>query len=59
MSKETEALKKIAAHNILKRAAPDLLAALEQIMAEVAGCQKEPKYEAARAAIAKAKGNKS
>ena len=37
-------------------AAPDLLAALEAIMKGVSGCQKEPQYEAARAAIAKAKG---
>jgi hypothetical protein len=37
-------------------AAPELLAALQAIMAEVAGVQKDNKYEAARAAIAKATG---
>jgi hypothetical protein len=37
-------------------AAPEMLAALEWIMSEVAGCQRDEKYEAARAAIAKAKG---
>lgn len=56
MSKETEVLKKIAARNRVRLAGPELLAALEAIMAGVAGCQKDPMYEAARAAIAKAKG---
>ena len=37
-------------------AAPDLLNALEMIMAGVAGCERDPEYEAARAAIAKVKG---
>ena len=37
-------------------AAPDLLNALEMIMAKVAGCERDPEYEAARAAIAKVKG---
>jgi len=37
-------------------AAPELLAALKGIMAEVAGCQKDEKYQAARAAIAAATG---
>jgi hypothetical protein len=37
-------------------AAPELLAALQAIMAGVAGCQREPHWEAARAAIAKATG---
>jgi hypothetical protein len=37
-------------------ASPDLLAALQQIMSEVAGCMKEDKYESARAAIALATG---
>lgn len=32
----------------------DLLEALKTIMAGVAGCQREPQWEAARAAIAKA-----
>ena len=40
----------------LYAAAPALLAALQGIMAGVAGCQKEPQYEAARAAIANAMG---
>jgi hypothetical protein len=40
----------------LMASAPDLLAALESIMKTVAGCEKEPHWEAARAAIAKAKG---
>lgn len=40
-------------------AAPDLLAALQAIMAGVAGCQREPHWEAARAAIAKATGGES
>ncbi len=40
----------------LMAAAPDLLAALETIMGEVAGCMKDAKYQAARAAIAKAQG---
>ena len=35
-------------------AAPDLLAALQAIMAGVAGCQREPHWEAARAAIIRA-----
>ena len=38
-------------------AAPDLLDALRLIMADVAGCQKEIKYEAARSAITKATGD--
>lgn len=37
-------------------AASDLLVALQTIMAGVAGCQRDAKYEAARAAIAKATG---
>ena len=37
-------------------AAPDLLKALQTIMAYVAGCQTEAKWEAARAAIFKATG---
>lgn len=40
-------------------AAPDLLSALEMIMAKVAGCERDPEYEAARAAIAKVKGEKA
>ena len=36
--------------------APDLLMALETIMDGVAGCEREDKYEKARAAIVKAKG---
>ena len=40
----------------LYAAAPALLAELQGIMAGVAGCQKEPQYEAARAAIANAMG---
>ncbi len=40
----------------LMAAAPAMLAALQGIMAGVAGCQKEPQYEAARAAIANAMG---
>lgn len=35
-------------------AAPDLLAALQGIMAGIAGCERDAHYEAARAAIAKA-----
>lgn len=35
-------------------AAPELLAALQAIMAGVAGCQREPHWEAARAAIIRA-----
>ena len=35
-------------------AAPELLAALQGILSEVAGIQKDAKYEVARAAIAKA-----
>lgn len=34
----------------------EMLAALEALMAGVAGCEKDAKYEAARAVIAKAKG---
>lgn len=34
----------------------ELLDALQQIMAGISGCEKEAKYEAARAAIAKATG---
>jgi len=37
-------------------AAPDLLEALQAIMAGVAGCERQPHWEAARAAIAKATG---
>lgn len=37
-------------------AAPDLLKALETIMAGVAGCERAQMYEAARAAINKATG---
>lgn len=40
----------------LMTAAPDLLAALQTVMAGVAGCQREPQWEAARAAIARATG---
>ena len=40
----------------LMAAAPAMLAALQGIMAGVAGCQKEPQYKAARAAIANAMG---
>jgi hypothetical protein len=35
-------------------AAPELLKALQGIMVGVAGCQKNPEYEVARAAMAKA-----
>lgn len=38
----------------LMAAAPAMLAALQGIMAGVAGCQKDPQYEAARAAISQA-----
>lgn len=34
----------------------DLLQALQTIMVGIAGCQREPEWEAARAAIAKATG---
>ncbi len=44
------------ANQRLIAAAPDLLEALQGIMAGVAGCQKNSEYEAARAAIAKATG---
>lgn len=37
-------------------AAPDLLEALQTIMASVAGCERNAKWEAARAAISKATG---
>ena len=40
----------------LVASAPDLLAALQTIMAEVAGCERDAKWEAARAAINKATG---
>ena len=40
----------------LMAAAPAMLAALQGTMAGVAGCQKEPQYKAARAAIANAMG---
>ena len=40
----------------LMASAPAMLAALQGIMAGVAGCQKDPQYEAARAAIAHATG---
>ena len=39
---------------LLIKAAPDLLEALQTIMAEVAGCERNAKWEAARAAIFKA-----
>ncbi len=39
---------------LLIAAAPELLAALQTIMLSVAGCERDPKWEAARAAIAKA-----
>lgn len=45
------------ANRRLIAAAPELLAALQWVMAGVAGCQKNPEYEAARAAIAKATGD--
>lgn len=35
----------------------DLLAALEGVMAPVAGCERDPHYETARAVIARAKSN--
>lgn len=41
----------------LLAAAPALLAALDTIMRSVAGCEREPKWEAARAAIARATGD--
>lgn len=44
------------ANAALVAAAPELLAALEKIIEGVAGCQRDPQWEAARAAIAKAKG---
>ena len=37
-------------------AAPDLLEALQNIMSSVAGCERNAKWEAARAAIFKATG---
>ena len=37
-------------------AAPELLEALQTIMAEVAGCERDDKWETARAAIFKATG---
>lgn len=40
-------------------AAPDLLEALQAIMAGVAGCERQPHWEAARAAIAKATGGQA
>jgi len=46
----------IAANATLITGSPDLLAALQGIMAGVAGVQKDPIYEAARAAIQKATG---
>lgn len=48
----------IAANANLIAAAPQLLLALQTIMAEVAGCEKDEKYQAARAAINKATGVK-
>lgn len=39
-------------------AAPELLEALQSILAEIAGCERGLKYELARAAIAKATGEK-
>ena len=39
--------------------APDLLEALQTIMAEVAGCERNAKWNAARAAIAKATGGET
>lgn len=48
-----------AADGDLIAAAPDLLEALKNIMDGVAGCEREPKWETARAAIAKATGVKS
>jgi len=48
---EPEEVQRIAR---LIAAAPALLAALQQIMAGVAGCQKDPQFSAARAAIAQA-----
>jgi hypothetical protein len=50
--------KPLEADACLIEAAPKLLEALQQIMAHVAGCQKEPRYEVARAAIAEATGTK-
>jgi hypothetical protein len=41
---------------MLIAAAPDLLEALQTIMASVAGCEREAKWESARAAISKATG---
>jgi hypothetical protein len=46
----------LESHARLVSAAPALLAALQQIMDGVAGCQKDPQYAAARAAIAQAMG---
>lgn len=57
-----EALENSTAHHALQAnlrlmtAAPDLLDALQAIMAGVAGCQREPQWEAARAAIKRATG---
>lgn len=43
----------IDANARLIAAAPELLTALKMIMLEVAGCQRDAKYEAARAVLAK------
>jgi hypothetical protein len=53
---KTDAFYEAHANSALIAAAPDMLSALQAIMAEVAGVQKDTKYEAARAAIARATG---
>lgn len=40
----------------LRATSTDLLSALEGVMANVAGCEKDSKYETARAVVAKVKG---
>jgi len=45
-----------AADARLIAAAPEMYEALKAIMASVAGCVRNPEYEAARAAIARAEG---
>jgi len=53
-----ESLALMRERNFYRDLCADLLDALEGVMAPVAGCEREPRYEAARAVIARAKEGK-
>lgn len=54
--RNSTAARHMEANAQLIAAAPELLEALQGILAGVAGCERDPKWELARVAIAKATG---